>query len=370
MNFVFPCFGKSLILFKQQWKHRHCELDEYTRGRKKRELFFLLVVIHARPLRQGLGTTQHSRNWLTTTIVVAELWRRRTSHWSGYLNGEQEGRRGIKTENYFFCSVWFEINFYCSWALASAGRGWNSRSVGFSFRFSACIFYYTLSGSSLSWRWWRREMKGNERAFSLPIVGRFLNGRAEQQQRWNCVDGELNSYEGCQMNEFFFASSALRPLLTPPSLVVVVAFFFIIVIAFMLLREKSASTTLNVNEGERAQAESSFIFTSTLTASLQSLFRPPNKSHLPALLLCRMSFFFSRCCCCLRVCWEVVVAVLYVLSSFFMYFKERAAKARKCFLCRSLLSTIFRCGCGAKFCQKNRVGEQSHPAAIVVVVVF
>lgn len=28
MNFVVLCFWKSLILFKQQWKHRHCELDE------------------------------------------------------------------------------------------------------------------------------------------------------------------------------------------------------------------------------------------------------------------------------------------------------------------------------------------------------
>lgn len=218
------------------------------------------------------------------------------------------------------------------------------------FLFASLLAFFIIHSPVLSLLTMMTTRNERKRASIFPpIVGRFLNGRAEQQQqRWNCVDGELNSYEGCQMNEFFFASSALLPLLTPPSLVVV-AFFFIIVIAFMLLREKSASTTLNVNEGERTQAESSFIFTSTLTASLQ-LLCPPNKSHLPALLLCRMSFFsFSRCCCCLRVFWEVVVSVLYVLYIFFMYFKERAAKARKCFLCRSLLSTIFRYGCGAKF---------------------
>lgn len=142
-----PCFGKSLILFKQQWKHRHCELDEYTRGKKKFPRFFL-VVIRARPLRQGWNNTTFSQltddddDCCCWTVAEANEPLEWVFEWRA------RGRRGIKTENYFFF-VPFGLKLISTVRERSRvlGRGWNSRSVGFSFRFSACIFYYTLSGS-------------------------------------------------------------------------------------------------------------------------------------------------------------------------------------------------------------------------------
>lgn len=188
-------------------------------------------------------------------------------------------------------------------------RGWRrvEKTLGRLDFFSLLLLAFSIIRFSLSWRSWRQGIKGNERDFFF-IVGLKVGSGG------GLVDGELNSFEGCRMNEFFSPPSPSNSLLFFYYSLRLSSFSFHFILFFCSTTPKSASTILNVNEGtQAAEQRRIFLFSHRSTAST-------HWTELPQTLLVIVSnelFFLDS---------SMLVAVVYI---FFIYSKE----SEKMFFC-------------------------------------
>lgn len=75
----------------------------------------------------------------------------------------------------------------------------------------------------------------------------------------------------------------------------------------------------------------------------------PTPTKATSLVIVSNELFFSRCCCCLRVCWEVVVAVLYVLYIFLCISKSEQRKRENVSSAARCCRQFFGAGVGRSF---------------------